>query len=294
MSKTIVIKLTKAGSRTGPKFNISDDHGNILGTDVLKSSLKKGVSYTIDDDVKVVILESTDGCLGTCTKKIFIPVTTIDVIELAATQTQSTNTASLWRHLTSPVLYNYYYGNIEPYIIEYPFSYQYQDEILQNVKDYTKAYKYFQGTDGVWNDNNRIETDDRWFNKAVLYNNQQSSGVLELVPKPLHNMKEYMKYPIYKNDSKIINYTKSDNFYQYNTFWALNKDKSLPLFKVDCCHSLSLDKVVNQENMDYGKRSFKKAPLRAKDLKVRHILDNRSDAHLVSQFIVTPSQISYK
>lgn len=294
MPKTIVIKLTKAGSRTGPRFNISDDHGNILGIDVLKSSLKKGVSYTINDDVKVVILESTDGCLGTCAKKIFIPVTTINVVQLAATQTQSTNTASLWRHLTTPLLYNHYYGNIEPYIIEYPFAYQYQDEILQNVKDYTKAYKYFQGTDGVWNDNNRIETDDRWFNKAVLYNNQQSSGVLELVPKPLHNMKEYMKYPIYKNDSKIINYTKSDNFYQYNTFWALNKDKSLPLFKIDCCHSLSLDKVVNQDNMDYGKRSFKKAPLRAKDLKVRHILDSRSDTHLVSQFIVTPSQISYK
>ncbi|NBQ97894.1 MAG: hypothetical protein EBU12_06675, partial [Microbacteriaceae bacterium] len=60
------------------------------------------------------------------------------------------------------------------------------------------------------------------------------------------------------------------------------------------CESLSLDKVVNQVNMDYGKRSFKKEPLRAKDLKVRHILDNKSDVHLVSQFIFTPAQISYK
>ena len=57
---------------------------------------------------------------------------------------------------------------------------------------------------------------------------------------------------------------------------------------------MSLDKVVNQANMDYGKRSFKKEPLRAKDLKVRHILDNSSTAHIVSQFIVAPSQISYK
>ena len=46
--------------------------------------------------------------------------------------------------------------------------------------------------------------------------------------------------------------------------------------------------------MDYGKRSYKKEPLRAKDLKVRHILDNSSTAHIVSQFIVAPSQISYK
>jgi hypothetical protein len=58
--------------------------------------------------------------------------------------------------------------------------------------------------------------------------------------------------------------------------------------------TLSIDKVVNQVNMDYGKRSFKKEPLRAKDLKVRHILDNSSEAHIVSQFILAPSQISYK
>jgi hypothetical protein len=71
------------------------------------------------------------------------------------------------------------------------------------------------------------------------------------------------------------------------------KNKNIPLF-IKSCESLSIDKVVNQVNMDYGKRSFKKEPLRAKDLKVRHILDNRSDAHLVSQFIITPAQISYK
>jgi len=33
--------------------------------------------------------------------------------------------------------------------------------------------------------------------------------------------------------------------------------------------------------------------LRAKDLKVRHILDNDSNLHLVNHFIITPSQISY-
>jgi hypothetical protein len=145
----------------------------------------------------------------------------------------------------------------------------------------------------VFNDNSKIETNTVYFNKAILYNGQQSSGVLELVPKPINNLKEYMKYPIYNVESKTITFTKSDNFYQYNTFWSLVKDKSVPLFLTGC-DSLSIDKIVNQPNMDYGKRSFKKEPLRAKDLKVRHVLDNRSDAHLISQFIITPSQISYK
>jgi hypothetical protein len=46
--------------------------------------------------------------------------------------------------------------------------------------------------------------------------------------------------------------------------------------------------------MNYGVKSFRKEPFRAKGLLVRHILDDRSDAHLVSQFIIAPSQISYK
>ena len=189
--------------------------------------------------------------------------------------------------------FNYYYGNIKPYIIEYPFSYQFQDEILQNIKDYTKAYQYLPNDARVFNYADKIEVDHLWFNKAIVYNGQQSSGILNLVAKPLHNMKAYMSYPIHGTDGKTILFTKSDNFYQYNTFWSVVKDKKIPLF-VATCESLSIDKVVNQDNMDYSLRSFKKEPLRAKDLRVRHILDNRSDVHLVSQFILTPSQISYK
>jgi hypothetical protein len=241
--------------------------------------------------VKVIVLTSVG--INCCSKTWNIPVTTITIEELAAIQYQEKNTASLWRHLTNPVIYNTYYGCIKPYIIEYPFSYQFNDEILQNVKDYTRAYKYLPSVKGVFDDSRKIEIDNEWFNKAVLYNGQQSSGVLELVPKPMNNLKDYLKYPIYNVDSKTITFTKSDNFYQYNTFWGLVKSKQVPLF-VNTCETMSIDKIVNQENMDYGKRSFKKEPLRAKYLKVRHILDNKDDVHLVSQFITTPAQISYK
>jgi hypothetical protein len=288
MAKTIIIKLTSSGPTAGP-FTIIDQLGNTLATGVSKEDLISGVSYVVDDAVNVITVEST----GKCKSKKNFPVTTVNPVSLAATTYNQISTACIWRHLKNPVVYNYFYGNIEPYIIEYPFAYQYQDEILQSVQDYTKAYRYFSDPDGISDDNRKIETDNAWFNKAVLYNGQQSTGVLELVPKPINNLKDYLKYPIYNTESKTITFTKSDNFYQYNTFWSLVKDKQLPLF-VRTCESLSLDKVVNQVNMDYGKRSFKKEPLRAKELKVRHILDNRYDAHLVSQFIYTPAQISYK
>ena len=289
MSKTIVIKLKKAGSRV-TTFSISDDMGNVLATDVPKKKLIEGLALSVNDSVKVVVLTSTG--INCCSKVWNIPVTEICITELAAIKFQEKNTASLWRHLINPVIYNTYYGCVKPYVIEYPFAYQYYDEILQNVKDYTKVYKYLPTDDGIFNYNRRIAIDD-YFNKAILYNDQQSTGILELVAKPMNNLKGYLKYPMYNADSKTITYTKSDNFYQYNTFWGLVKDKTVTLF-TSTCESLSIDKVVNQVNMDYSKRSFKKEPLRAKDLKVRHILDNKDDVHLVSQFIYTPAQISYK
>ena len=288
MSKVVIIKLTGAGNRTGP-FTIYDNLDNVLAVDVTKEQLIVGQSYTVADAITTIILKST----GKCKTVISMSIQSLTVEEIAAITYTELNTASMWRHLTNIRIYNKYYDNIEPYIIEYPFAYQYHDEILQNVKDYTRAYKYFAIPDGVFNDNAQVQTDDQWFNKAIVYNGQQSSGILELVPKPINNLKEYLKYPLYNAESKTITYTKSDSFYGYNTFWSLVKNKAVPLF-ITSCESLSVDKVVNQANMDYGKRSFKKEPLRAKGLLVRHILDNSSEAHLVSQFITTPSQISYK
>lgn len=280
--------MTTGGSNVGP-FTITDEFKNVIAKDVPAKDVISGVSYTVDDAVTMITLEST----GKCKAKKTVSVGTLNPVQVAAITYKPIKSACLWTHLKNPEIYNSFYGNIEPYIIEYPFAYSFNDEILQNIKDYTKVYKYFSDPEGVSDDNRKIEIDNAWFNKAVLYNGQQSTGVLELVPKPINNLKDYMKYPIYNADSKTIVYSKSDNFYQYNTFWSLVKNKMEPLF-LRTCESLSIDKVVNQANMDYGKRSFKKEPLRAKELKVRHILDNRDDIHLVSQFITAPSQISYK
>jgi hypothetical protein len=289
MSQIILVKLKKASLKLGP-FTIIDGLGNVLEENVSIERLIDGVSYSVSDDVKVITIEST----GDCKKKVSFGITsTITPSEIAKFEFTQRKTSCLWRHLTNPQVYNEFYGKIEPYVIEYPFAYSYYDEILQNVKDYTKVYKYLPSEFGVFNDNAKVEVDNAWFNKAILYNGQQCSGLLELVQKPKNNLSNYGKYPIYNQGSKTILFTKNDNFYQYNTFWSLVKNKNLPLFNISC-KSLSIDKELNQSNMDYSKRSFKKEPLRAKELKIRHILDSCSDIHLTSQFIIAPSQISYK
>ena len=288
MSKTIAIKLIEVGPTAGP-FTISDQFGNVIAEGVSKKTLILGISYVVNDNVTIITIKST----GKCRAEKSVNVESLTLEEYVNINVIQTVTGCVWTHSLNIQNYNTFYGNIEPYIIEYPFSYQYQDELLQNVVDYTLAYEYLTIPDGIFNTNTRIETNDKWFNKAIIYNAQQSTGILELVAKPLNNLKAYMQYPIFNTESKTITYTKSDNFYQYNTFWALEKTSQIPLFNTSC-ESLSIDKVVNQANMDYGLRSFKKATMRAKNVKIRHILDNASTTHLVSQFIIAPSQISYK
>lgn len=197
----------------------------------------------------------------------------------------SAQNGQTWRHHTANNFCRFYNQQSE-YILEYPYNFEYLDEILQSVSDYSKTFQYDS-------DDNSIQVNDVYFNKVILYNDQQCSGILQLTPKPKANLSEYMKYPLYNTDSKTILYTKSDNFYKINQFWSMVKDHKQPIFK-KTCRALSWDKELNQANMDYGKMSFKKAPLRAKDLKCRFILDNRYDTRIVSQLVAIETQKSFK
>lgn len=194
--------------------------------------------------------------------------------------------SSIWTHNESINKFNNFYDAIHPYIIEYPYSFQPQDQILQNIKDYSKIYQYTEFREFV-------ETDDAYFNELVGYSSQQCTGILKLIKKPPHNLNTYSTYPIYNTDNKEITFTKSGSFYQINTFWDMVKSTKKPIW-LKSCDSLSVYKELNQDNLDYGKRSFLKSPLRSKELKLRFTLNNRDDIKIVSSFTLASSQTSYK
>lgn len=290
MSKTIVIRLNKIGTKVNV-FSIQDDRNRTIVSAVPRAQLISGISATIDDDVKSLrVVFGGENC---CNKFITIPIGTVTKPELVQMETKVTNTASVWKHLKDNTKYNSFYGCTHPYILEYPIAYKEKDEILQNVKDYSKVYKYLSETVGISDNNRKIQTNNAYFNQAIIYNDQQTSGLLELVSKPKNNMQAQISYPKFNEDSKTIIYSKSDNFYQYNTFWNVVKDMELPIFQTSC-KSMSYDKELNQDNMDYSSKAFKKDRIMAKDCKIRHILNDREDISIVSKFILAPSQISYK
>jgi hypothetical protein len=286
MSQIINIKLTKVGPVAGP-FVIYDQLNNVIANNVSKQSLINGVTYTVSNSVTSIRINSLGDCTFSRTR-VVAPIINTYYNNLIA---QRLVTGCVWRHLTNIQLYNSFYGLTKPYVIEYPKDSSPNTEILQSISDYSKVYKYLSNNN--YNSNDRIELDDKYFNKLIVYNNQQSSGMLELVAKPINNLHAYNKYPIYNTKSKTILYIKSDNFYKINSFWDIVKNKTETLF-VSSCISSSIDKEINQDNMIYTNQAFKKYPLRAKDVKIRYILDNDDSIHIVSQFVLTFNQISYK
>lgn len=287
MTKTIYIKLTRVGQNVGP-FTIYDQWEHVIAEGVTRDELIEGVHYVVDQSVILVKLVST----GICTYEKVVLLSEIEIGTFYNTPVEEVKTGCVWRHLSNPEINHSFYGVTEPYVIEYNFASP-NTEIIQAIKDFSKVYIYTKDIHGVSNEPSKVEIDNVYFDEMIIYNGQQCSGLLKLVPKPKNNLKEYNSYPKYNTDSKTITFTKSDNFYQVNNFWDVVKDKSQFIF-IRTCEPLSVDKELHSENMDYSTRSFKKAPLRAKDSRVRLTLNSRSDVHLVTQFIIENTMISYK
>lgn len=197
--------------------------------------------------------------------------------------------SSVWLHNLVHTSYQRFYGKLEPYTLEYPFVFKTQDEILQNIKDFTSIYEYYNASD-YYEINDGV-----FFNKAILWNGQQTSGILKLYPKPKREMNKYLSYPKFNSDSKEIIFTKSDNFFNYNTFWDVvkNPNNHYPIW-IESCENKSIDKVLNNDKLDYSNRAFQKTKLRAKDLKVRHINDFWDRYKFVSKFVLAATQASFK
>lgn len=194
----------------------------------------------------------------------------------------SNNNGEIWKHNSEFAKFNNFYGEIHPYIIEYPIPYIQEDVQLQNIKDYTKALSYIS-------EKEHVVLKDAFFNKAILYNDEQCTGMLHLNPKKRNDMSSYLKYPKYTVDGKHIQYVRHDNFYQYNTLYNVVKNTEQPFF-TSSSQSLSFDKELILSNLDYTNNVFKKTTLNGRSIKVRHILDNSSDYKLISEFILVENE----
>lgn len=180
-----------------------------------------------------------------------------------------------------------FYGQPAAYILEYPLSFGGRESIIGSFSDYTTVLQYdgpqsyFEVEDGVY------------FNQAVIYSDSECSGILHLVPRPKRNLKAYMSYPRFNSASKDILVTKSDHLFNFNQIWDIVKSRERPFFTT-ACDRPSMDKIFLDDNLDYGPRHHHKARFRSRDARIRLIYNSQGPYKLVSNFLLTDTQNSFK
>ena len=129
---------------------------------------------------------------------------------------------------------------------------------------------------------------DTTFNKAVIYNNFQSTGLINLEPKvsPFQQPSN--------NQSILIN--KYERTWNMNGFRNNVVDETLPMFTQrwqDIQSDYYIDKLPNQNVINYNKSLFKKEKLRDKFLITRFIYEDENPKKLVYKFNIDKSKISF-
>ena len=156
-----------------------------------------------------------------------------------------------------------FYGVDYPFEIEFPTSTANTITTIRNGEYILENYIF--SNDGM----SAHEVLDHNFDQAVIYNNEQISGALNLNLKPKSDPLTMLTYPRINANSIDILFSKEENKYRFNQFWDITKDRGeftstrTPMWLTDC------NGYIRKINTDYV--NYNKAPLERK--KFRHYTD---------------------
>lgn len=185
--------------------------------------------------------------------------------------------STLWTHNLTNKSYQVYYGKLHPFIIDTIADPQPNSQTLNSVEYDCDVFRYHNDYDTIYN---RKVT----FNKAIIYNDRQCSGLLELVPRNENNLYEQSLYPKVLDDKIQILVTNRDNKWRFNQFYdAVNSQVSnLPFFKYQCDN---VNKDLNLRAFNYFKPDLDKQLIRSRQGHIRLINDKYSNYSFVFNFI---------
>lgn len=202
------------------------------------------------------------------------------------------NNNNLWKH-NKLGNYQNFYGKRHPFIVEFVSL---SNPLITRIWDYlkliTEAKRYSE-------DFNEF-VDERFitFNKGLFYNSRQCSGILNLMVKDTNPDNEnYLLQQVQnlQGDSIIIDRNEGD--WHINQIRDIRTDYSQPIFKSkleDLQDDYYIDKVVNEDSIDYDKDWTELESFRDKYLVVRLIFDNFDDVKLLLNYSVENEVQSFR
>jgi len=143
--------------------------------------------------------------------------------------------------------------------------------------DYPFEIEYIASTGQTYNDD-LYHVLDFNFDHAVIYNTEQVSGQLNLIPYPKNNVPLAMSYPIINLNSIDVLYQKVEQKYRINQFWDITRDRGeytypnvqQPIWLTE--HNGYI-RNLNANNLNYAKPAFQRKKFRHY---VSHVLLSRN------------------
>ncbi|MDR1019039.1 MAG: hypothetical protein LBM02_10115 [Lachnospiraceae bacterium] len=171
----------------------------------------------------------------------------------------------LWTHLLTNKSYQVFYGKKYPWEIELPIKNTYTNNILQDIQTWTISKRYHNEYDyAVWR--------KKSFNKAIIYNQTNNSGLLHLKYVDGYKKSEYPK-TISSIEQQIAT-THFDEQLRFNYFYnRVKKEEShLPVWNWDYNE---INKTLNSNAISFNSKKVLER-IRGDWFVVRYIQDNNT------------------
>lgn len=167
--------------------------------------------------------------------------------------------SGVWRHDSRTDLFCNFYGKDYPFEVEFVSSTGQVVNTVRSVEYVLECFKYFN--DGQ----DKYHLLDENFDRAIVYNSEQISGLLTLKLKEKNNPLAMLTYPKYNKADIEIQYTKEENKYRFNQFSDVTSNRGefianpVPMFNVS---SNGYTRTINAKYIDYAKAALERKKFR--------------------------------
>jgi hypothetical protein len=192
--------------------------------------------------------------------------------------------SSIWYHRAG--LFHHYYGRPYPFIVG-------NVDKMDGISSFVNPHiSFISRVIGPLDESKKLT-----FNKAVVSNLYESSGLLNLIIQDeldLSSLYTQLKNNATSRDVALrireghFNFSDFYNICNHDGQHFFTNDWASPEYKA----SYPIDKVVNHQALDYNKRHGDYSLMRERWLEYRLILDNRHDLKLLLQFVLIANRQS--
>ena len=194
--------------------------------------------------------------------------------------------SSLWIHNVSNKSYQVFYGKLFPFKINAKdnqslstkkiSSINYQAEVIRFHNKFDKSFRRKQA-----------------FNKIIIYNDFQTTGVLDIKEADMNNLYELLKYPKINIDKVQILSANKDNWISINDLFnvIIKENNNIPfILNTDD----NVDKVLNLKALDYTTTLIHNNYLEGNNFNIIFINDKESNEKIIFKALVINNLEYYK